>query len=391
MSMCLFLLSFHTNTGCICLNTRYQQRYFICSGAQWKPNNTIFFYTGNEANVELYLNHTGLMWENADDFGAILVFAEHRYYGASILFDNNTMDNQNDYIYYANADQALADYAVMIRNLKQEWNSEDSPVIGFGGSYGGMLASWFRMKYPASMDGCIAASAPILACPGLSPPLITNYAAKIETRDCTSDGHINNDNCHVNYHQGFELIANLSQTAQGRQQLKTGLNLCEAPPSQSAALGLRSWIGSAIFIMAEGSYPYSSSYMLNGQGYLPPYPLKIGCNNYLNKPFAENQNMELLQALSKSVGVYYNYTGDVKCYGVELDDPKKLKEEQDGEVSWGYFTCTEIVMPHASTGTDDMFWDNPFNLTQYMDNCHMHYGTWPQPYWQSVNWGGINL
>ena len=28
-----------------------------------------------------YLNNTGLMWESAEAFGAMLVFAEHRYYG----------------------------------------------------------------------------------------------------------------------------------------------------------------------------------------------------------------------------------------------------------------------------------------------------------------------
>ena len=337
--------------------------------------------------MELYVNHTGLMWENADSLGAILIFAEHRYYGASILFDDNAMDNLPDFIYYANADQALADYAVLIRSLKAQWESAASPVIGFGGSYGGMLCAWFRMKYPASMDGCIAASAPILACPGLSPPLVTNYAAQIETYACSAKGHIDNDECHSNYHAAFEVMANLSQTGDGRNALKNGLRLCSAPRTAEEALSLRSWVGSAIFIMAEGSYPYASSYMLNGQGLLPPYPLKIGCNEHLNVSFAASEWMALLDAVSQSVGVYYNYSGDVQCF-----DAFRVEQEADnGEVSWGYFECTEIVMPHSTTGVDDMFWRNDFNLTRYMESCHALYGTWPQPEWQAVNWGGWDI
>lgn len=61
----------------------YMQRYFICADTWAGPPAPIFFYLGNEDNVELYMNNTGLMWESAPSFGALLVFAEHRYYGDS--------------------------------------------------------------------------------------------------------------------------------------------------------------------------------------------------------------------------------------------------------------------------------------------------------------------
>lgn len=38
---------------------------------------------------------------------------------------------------YLTAEQALADFAVFITNLKQNLSAEASPVVLFGGSYGG--------------------------------------------------------------------------------------------------------------------------------------------------------------------------------------------------------------------------------------------------------------
>jgi len=114
----------------------------------------------------LYVNSTGLIWEWAPDFGALLIFAEHRYYGKSIPlpFKNNVKNLQ-----YLSTEQAMADYAHLIFKLKEELGARDSPVIGFGGSYGGMLSSWMRMKYPAALTGSVAGSAPIWAFYGEVP------------------------------------------------------------------------------------------------------------------------------------------------------------------------------------------------------------------------------
>jgi len=85
--------------------SHFKQRYFVCRKEHWKPGGPVFFYTGNEANVELYVNATGLMWESAPAFGALLVFAEHRYFGESFLF--NSSEAQNKHMEYLSTEQAL--------------------------------------------------------------------------------------------------------------------------------------------------------------------------------------------------------------------------------------------------------------------------------------------
>ena len=66
-------------------NETFEHRYFI-NDDYYVEGGPMFFYLGNEADVSLYVNATGLMWENAPKFGALVVFAEHRYYGKSRLF-----------------------------------------------------------------------------------------------------------------------------------------------------------------------------------------------------------------------------------------------------------------------------------------------------------------
>ncbi|CAN0916550.1 Lysosomal Pro-X carboxypeptidase [Linum grandiflorum] len=88
---------------------------------------------------------------------------QHRYYGESIPFGSWKEASANaSSLGYLNSAQAIADYAAVILHVKQTYSAKNSPVIVIGGSYSGMLASWFRLKYPHIAVGALASSAPIL-------------------------------------------------------------------------------------------------------------------------------------------------------------------------------------------------------------------------------------
>ena len=119
------------------------------------------------------------MWDIAPIFNAMVVFAEHRYYGQSLPYGNQSY-SKPDYskascsrtrlstslfplARYLTSGQALADYAYLLDYIRSSIKgAANSPTIVFGGSYGGMLAAYFRIKYPHVVAGAHAASAPIL-------------------------------------------------------------------------------------------------------------------------------------------------------------------------------------------------------------------------------------
>ena len=112
----------------------FQQRVFTYD-RHWSgsPDAPILFYCGNEANVELYINSTGLMWENAASLSALLVFAEHRYYGETLPLGGESTKNAST-LRWLTMEQALADYARIIYDLKTRLRVPGAPVVALGGS-----------------------------------------------------------------------------------------------------------------------------------------------------------------------------------------------------------------------------------------------------------------
>ena len=84
--------------------------------------------------------------------------------------DSFTKDN----VKYLTLDQVFMDYQLLISTIKENPKYKYSPVFAFGGSYGGMLAAWMRMKYPHVIQGAHASSAPIMFFPGSVSPYAFN-------------------------------------------------------------------------------------------------------------------------------------------------------------------------------------------------------------------------
>ncbi len=95
----------------------------------------------------------GFMWDIAPEFEALIVFAEHRYYGQSLPYGKDSLKPIPAKVGYLSSEQALADFAALVGHIKDERKAHGSPLIAFGGSYGGMLAAWFRIKFPHVCDG----------------------------------------------------------------------------------------------------------------------------------------------------------------------------------------------------------------------------------------------
>jgi lysosomal Pro-X carboxypeptidase len=199
----------------------FQIRYLI-DDTYWKPESgPILFYAGNEGDIYDFYYNVGFMTETiAQETGGLLVFGEHRYFGESFPFDPSVAFNSTNNVYLT-VHQAMEDYVQLIKFIRQEYNMQDKACVTFGGSYGGMLAGWLRMKYPHTFQGALAASAPILYFEGA--PTATMYGFSDIT---TNDFRVALDKAPELIKEAFTSLVSTAQRPAAWDQVSSIFNTC---------------------------------------------------------------------------------------------------------------------------------------------------------------------
>ncbi|KAL5556731.1 hypothetical protein UlMin_038967 [Ulmus minor] len=347
---------------------KFQQRYLINTEHWVGPQRLgpIFLYCGNEGDIVWFAENTGFVWEIAPRFGAMVVFPEHRYYGESMPFGSRDVAYKNaSNLSYLTAEQALADYAVLITELKRNLSAEGCPVVLFGGSYGGMLAAWMRLKYPHIAIGALASSAPILQFEDIAPPQIFyDLVSNDFKRESTS--------CFNTIKESWGQFLSEGEKSDGLLKLSETFRLCRTLKS---AEDLIDWVDSAYSYLAMVNYPYPSEFLMP----LPAYPIREVCRRIDGCPVGTST----LERIFEGISVYYNYTGEVDCFQLD-DDPHGM----DG---WNWQACTEMVMPMSCSQDSSMFPTYDYNFTSFQEECLKDYNVKPRPIWITTEFGGHDI
>ncbi|WCJ41670.1 Serine carboxypeptidase S28 family protein [Euphorbia peplus] len=335
----------------------FQQRYLM-SSKNWgggSSSSPIFVYLGAEAPLEYDLPYVGFLSDNAPRFNALQLYIEHRYYGESIPvgMEGEALRNSSNKG-YLNSAQAIADYAEIIIFIKQKLNAQNSPVIVIGGSYGGMLASWFRLKYPHIALGALASSAPILNFYDITP---SDIYYSIVTKDFRDES----ETCYATIKKSWAEIDEVASKPNGLQILNNKFKTCQPLMDSSE---LKFYLDSIFCNAAQYNEP-------------PRYPVKVVCKGIDDT----NGDSDILSRIFSGI---VSLQGNRSCYL----NPSTVTSETS--LAWDWQTCSEMVGP-IERANDTMFPPSPLDLNGFLQECKDYYGISARLHWVPTYYGGHDI
>ncbi|XP_048258304.1 putative serine protease K12H4.7 [Haliotis rufescens] len=192
-------------------NRQWKQRYYI-NDKFYKPGGPAFLYIGPELALPAIYAEEGAWLEYAQTYHAIGFALEHRYYGQS----RPTADLSTANLRYLSIDQVLEDLASFIVATNKEHNFKDIKWITFGASYGGLVSTWMRLKFPHLVTGAVAHSAP-LAMPTFSPDYLVGAGESLRKVP----------GCYETVSAAFDEVRENLKTDTGMKNLQSLFRVCD--------------------------------------------------------------------------------------------------------------------------------------------------------------------
>ena len=295
-------------------------------------------------------------------------------YGSSLPFGNESYGS--DELAFLTVEQALADMALVLATSSEILGAADGPAVLFGGSYGGMLAAWFMLKYPHLAAGAVAASAPVDLYPGEGKER-PFFDAGLEVY-----GTYGSAACEADLRAALAALTAAAKTAAGRDALARSFRTCEPLPDPVDGDRLTSYVNGALSTLAMLDYPYASAFVAP----MPANPVRVACGRVAAAPSAASK-------LKGAVDVFLNHTGETACYDARrelLAAPGAAPLRALGAIDrpWNYQACTELPLePLTSDGFGFFVPQSPKALAEVEAACRDRFGVAPRPDWLRQSFG----
>ncbi|KAI2465384.1 endoprotease endo-Pro [Annulohypoxylon bovei var. microspora] len=148
----------------------FKQSYWY-NATHWKgPGSPVVLITPGESaakGYEIFLTEAAISGLIAKEVGGAVILIEHRYWGNSTPYENQTTKN----LQFLNTDQAIADFTHFARTVKLPFdmngtgitNAPNAPWIWSGCSYPGALGAWTESIAPGTFWATHSTSGPLEA------------------------------------------------------------------------------------------------------------------------------------------------------------------------------------------------------------------------------------
>ena len=326
----------------------------------------ILLALAGEESLDSFYGEAGFIENLGAATGSRVIYAEHRYFGSSMPF-NDTEAFAAPFNSWLTVEQALHDHIQLIEKVNA---NNTAPVIAVGGNYGGMLASFLRMRHPDLVHGAIASSAPLL-------DFANGTVADTAFLDKVTDQY--NDQCwdkRCGLNIGGAFAADISPETFNEVMVP-----CTPAKSTADVWTAFETLQMGLSEFAALNFPYETDH-------LPSNPLKFACEKAYGddvdngKWKTDHIDHHTAQEFLTQMKVVYDVYSNETCLEWEHESSKQKALDVLG--------CGQIPKPIAASD-HAMFNTTEWDAQAYTADCQSKYGMTPDYTWVWENFGGKSI